>query len=204
MARPSKFKPEMVERVVGLAACGATDLDIAGELGVSRATLSTWKRDNPEFLDSLKAGKHLADSRVEKSLFNRAVGFTDPTGLYHPPHPVAAIFWLKNRKPQEWRDTTRNEITGPDGQPVALQGPPRPSAEEVATFAAELHEGFASYRDEATGEPPDLAEAMPMLGEVVAGFAAGEDNPANRSARETGGFLASIQFVRRKLVPPRL
>lgn len=125
--RPSKFKPEFVEQAQKLAALGATDRDIADFFKVSEATLNRWKQTVPEFCESLKVGKGPADERVEQSLYRRAVGYTfDSEKVFQfqgeivraktvehvPPDTTAAIFWLKNRKPQEWRDKQEVEHSG--------------------------------------------------------------------------------------------
>jgi hypothetical protein len=133
--RPSKFKPEMVEQAKRLCMLGATDREVADFFHVSESTLNLWKLEHPEFSESLKLGKEASDERVEKSLYRRALGysheavkiFADPkTGAeqivpfteHYPPDTTAAIFWLKNRKPQEWRDRVQTELTGKDGGPI--------------------------------------------------------------------------------------
>jgi DNA-binding XRE family transcriptional regulator len=122
MGRPSKFTPEAAHTAATLAKLGYTDERMAAAIGISRSTLHEWRTANPEFDDTLKGAKASADAKVMESLFQRAVGFTGPDGIYHPPHATSCIFWLKNRMGGEWRDTARHEVTGPDGQP--LQGPP--------------------------------------------------------------------------------
>lgn len=129
--RPSKFKPEMVEQAKKLCLLGATDREIADFFKVTESTIYQWKLHYPEFSQALKLAKEAADERVEKSLYRRALGyshdavkiFADPkTGAeqivpfteHYPPDTTAAIFWLKNRKPAEWRD--RQELTGADGK----------------------------------------------------------------------------------------
>lgn len=119
--RPSKFKPEMCEQAKKLCAQGFTDKELADFFEVSERTIYNWAADYPEFLQSLKLGKEASDHRVERSLFHRATGyshqavkiFCDPkTGSkeiiefveHYPPDTTACIFWLKNRKPAEWRD----------------------------------------------------------------------------------------------------
>ncbi len=103
-----------------MALNGATDVEIAEELGVAVGTLYAWRAKYPEFLAALKYGKEHADARVERSLYHRAVGFTYPavkisfdkdgTPLfaeymeYYPPDTGAAKLWLLNRKPKEWSD----------------------------------------------------------------------------------------------------
>ena len=119
MARPSKYKPEFVEQAKKICALGATDLELADFFGVNVATLYRWKNEYPEFCDALKVSKEIADDRVERSLFTRAIGYehdeidirvvdhvivkTDIRKLY-PPDTTACIFWLKNRRPDLWRE----------------------------------------------------------------------------------------------------
>lgn len=133
--RPSKFRPEFVEQASKLAALGATDREAAEFFGVNEATLNRWKHTRAEFCASLKVGKEAADQRVAQSLYRRAVGYSYdavkifmPAGAsapvyapyveHAPPDTTAAIFWLKNRDPDQWRDVSRTELTGKDGSPI--------------------------------------------------------------------------------------
>lgn len=132
--RPSKFKPEFIEQAQKLAALGATDREAAEFFNVDERTLHRWKHENAEFCQALKVGKEQADARVEQSLYRRALGYTHdavkiavnaqgevtqvPFVEHFPPDTTAAIFWLKNRKPAEWRDVKAQEVTGQDGGPV--------------------------------------------------------------------------------------
>lgn len=117
--RPSKFKPEFVEQARKLAALGATDRDAADFFAVNEATLHRWKHTHADFCEALKVGKEAADQRVEQSLYRKAVGYTQddihfssyegvvtetPYVKHIPPDTTACIFWLKNRRPEEWRD----------------------------------------------------------------------------------------------------
>lgn len=132
MARPTKFKPEFVTQAAKLCTLGATDQEIADFFGVEVRTIYRWKADNDEFCQALKAGKGVADERVERSLFQKAVGYEQdevkifmpagPLGLNGPvyapfrakiaPDTTAAIFWLKNRRPDLWRDKATTELSG--------------------------------------------------------------------------------------------
>ena len=111
-----------------LCLLGATDLEMADFFGVSTVTLNNWKIKHPEFVNSLKAGKETADERVERSLYQKAIGYTfesekvfqfrgeivrTPTREHVPPDTVAGIFWLKNRRPDKWRDVHKHEHGGP-------------------------------------------------------------------------------------------
>ena len=110
---------------------GRTDQQIADGIGIARSTLSLWKERFPDISDALKKGKEVVDIQVENALLRRALGYqvtettrervvpTDPdTGLPGParmevtrevtrevlPDTTAQIFWLKNRRPDRWRD----------------------------------------------------------------------------------------------------
>lgn len=126
--RPTKFKPEFVEQARKLAELGATDREAAEFFEVDERTIHRWKHENAEFCQSLKVGKETADARVEQSLYRRALGYShDATKIavnaqgevtqvpfteHYPPDTTAAIFWLKNRKPADWRDKTDHEHSG--------------------------------------------------------------------------------------------
>ncbi len=128
MARPSKFNPTFPDQARKLCKLGATDLEIADFFAVNVATLYRWKNDYPEFCEALKEAKIEADNRVEESLFHRATGYshdavkifndkdngvtTVPYREHYPPDTTAAIFWLKNRQPERWRDKTEQAVTG--------------------------------------------------------------------------------------------
>lgn len=124
--RPTKFKPEYVGQAEKLCLLGATDGEIADFFEVSVATINRWKTAHEDFCESLKAGKAAADDRVERSLYQRALGYTHdedkifnnngeplvvPTKKHYPPDTTAAIFWLKNRRGDEWRDKRELEVT---------------------------------------------------------------------------------------------
>jgi hypothetical protein len=133
MGRPTKFKAEFTKQAEKLAKLGATDIEIADFFEIEVRTLYRWKTDNVAFCQALKAGKDEADDRVERSLFARANGYehdevdirvvanaivqTQVRKLY-PPDTTAAIFWLKNRRPKDWRETKAVELTGAGGGPV--------------------------------------------------------------------------------------
>jgi hypothetical protein len=126
--RPTDYKSEFANEAKGLCEQGATDKELAEYFGVSDRTINRWKVEFPEFRQSLKAGKDAADDRVEASLYHRAVGYSHeavkifmpanaPAPVYAPftehlpPDTTAAIFWLKNRRPAEWRDKQDIELT---------------------------------------------------------------------------------------------
>lgn len=146
--RPSKYKPEYVEQAAKLCELGATDAQLADVFDVSVSTVSLWKVQHAEFSDALRVAKDKADQLVEQSLFRRATGYecdevdirvvggeviqTQIRKLY-PPDTTAAIFWLKNRKPEQWRETKAVELTGKDGGPIDFR---QMTDEQLAAIAA--------------------------------------------------------------------
>lgn len=119
--RPTKFDAEKIKQAEKLCVLGATDEEVADFFEVDVRTLYRWRNSYPEFCQALKSGKSAADERVERSLYQKAIGFRQtavkifmPAGAeapvyapyveHHAPDTTAAIFWLKNRRSQEWRD----------------------------------------------------------------------------------------------------
>lgn len=135
MARPSKYKPEYAAQAAKLCALGATDAQLADFFEVSVSTVNLWKNEHKEFSESIRVPKAQADDRVEQSLYRRALGYEHdesdirvvggelvmtPIRKHYPPDTTAAIFWLKNRKPEEWRETKAVELTGSGGGPIQV------------------------------------------------------------------------------------
>lgn len=142
LGRPSSFRPEYVAMVEEMCNRGATDEEIAAELGVNVRTVQRWRLQNENFCRALKSGKDYADDRVERSLFQRATGyvylekqaikikrttFDDTTGKkiaeyeevvvvdverVQTPDTTAGIFWLKNRRREQWRDVQEKSYSG--------------------------------------------------------------------------------------------
>lgn len=136
IGRPTKYKPEYVQQAEKLCMLGATDIEIADFFKVEVRTLYRWKGEYEEFCQALKVSKEVADARVERSLFARANGYEHdevdirvvmhevvqtPIRKYYPPDTAAAIFWLKNRKPAQWRDKVETVLTGADGAAINLE-----------------------------------------------------------------------------------
>lgn len=112
--------PEGLLKIEGWARDGLTDEQIAKNIGVSVSTLNNWKNKYVKILESLKRGKEVVDRQVENALLKRALGYeyeeikekfedgniTERTVTKKEviPDVTAQIFWLKNRKPNEWRE----------------------------------------------------------------------------------------------------
>ena len=78
----------------GWARDGLTDMQIAHNIGISYTTFKEWKKKYTSFASTLKKGKEVVDYAVENALLKKALS-GDTTAM---------IFWLKNRKPKQWRD----------------------------------------------------------------------------------------------------
>lgn len=132
--RPSKYKDDYAEQAYKLCLLGATDAEMADFFGVAESTLNLWKLEHADFSESVKKGKRSADAEVADRLYQRAMGYTHEeeqlfsyqgtvvranTLKHYAPETVAAIFWLKNRQPKQWRD--RHELTGAEGGPLVVE-----------------------------------------------------------------------------------
>lgn len=120
---------------------GLTDEQIAANIGISRSTLNEWKNRFSDISDTLKRGKEIVDIQVENALLKRALGYTyketTREAQFNPqteqyemvvtkevtkevvPDTTAQIFWLKNRKPEKWRDKKDVEHSGSVNNPFA-------------------------------------------------------------------------------------
>ena len=127
----TKYRNDMPALVEQYAREGLIEREMAAKLGVSVETFEQYKKRYPVFLESLKAGKEIVDREVEQALYKRALGFeyeevkttttTDPetgeeraaivtkTRKVMAPDVQAQQFWLKNRRPDIWRDSIRIE-----------------------------------------------------------------------------------------------
>ena len=139
MARPTKYRKEFNDQVRKLCLLGATDKELADFFEVRESTLNLWKLNHKLFSESIKEGKSLADSNVADRLYQRAMGFEHdseeikvvsdgngngssiervPIKKIYPPDTTAAIFWLKNRQKDKWRDKHETGFTDRDGKDI--------------------------------------------------------------------------------------
>ncbi|CDO34317.1 hypothetical protein [Novosphingobium sp. KN65.2] len=122
--RPTAYREEFAVQAEKLCALGATDLELADFFQVDVRTIYRWKHTHDEFCQALKVGKDVLDDRVERSLYQRAVGYSfNSEKVFHfqghitraetiehvPPDPGAALSWLKNRRGDKWRDKIEHE-----------------------------------------------------------------------------------------------
>ena len=128
MPRPSKAEEWLTEEglllIEGWARDGLTNEQIAGNIGITAKTLYEWQNKYSKFREALKRGKEVVDRMVENALLKAALGYEyeeeviDNKGRkhtvkkYEKPNTTALIFWLKNRKPEQWRDKHEHKIEG--------------------------------------------------------------------------------------------
>lgn len=136
--RRGKYEDWLTEdgliKVQGWARDGLSNEQIAHNMGINKDTLYTWQRRFPDFSDALKKSKEVVDREVENALLKRAMGYETVEEIEEPvedketgetqmrvtkrvkkqiaPDVTAQIFWLKNRKPDEFRDKRDVELSG--------------------------------------------------------------------------------------------
>ncbi len=127
--RPSAYKPEYAQIAKVMCELGATNAELADAFQVGTGTINYWRAAHVEFSDAVRPAKEKADDCVEYSYFQRAVGYSYdavkifmPAGRekpvivpyreHVPPDPNAGAFWLKNRRPEKWRDKHEVEHGG--------------------------------------------------------------------------------------------
>ena len=110
--------------------------DVAIALKTTLVMISTWMKKFPEFRAAIEGGRAARDEQIVSALFHRARGYEHEAekifcqnGMvtkvkyteHYPPDAASAIFWLKNRQPDDWKDVSTKEITGADGGPIEIQ-----------------------------------------------------------------------------------
>lgn len=125
------LEPDGLLLLEGWARDGLTDEQLAEKMGVGTRTLYDWKERFPQISQALKRGKEVVDIQVENALLKRALGYeyteerievsekdgrkVVQTVKTVPPDTTAQIFWLKNRRPDKWRE---KQV---EGAPAAIQ-----------------------------------------------------------------------------------
>ena len=131
---PGKYHDWITEegllKIEGWARDGLTDEQISYNIGIHPSTLYEWQKKYPKITEALKKGKEVIDRQVENALLKRALGYEyeevkqiiekddkgkdrkriEKTVKHVVPDVTAQIFWLKNRKPQEWRDKQQVDL----------------------------------------------------------------------------------------------
>ncbi len=162
LGRPSDYRPEFVAQAEKLCRLGATDIELADFFNVDVRSIYRWAQAHDAFCQALKAGKDACDDRVERSLYNRAIGYTHeavkifmpanaaapvyaPYREHVPPDVGAASLWLRNRRAEAWKDKREVAHSGRISRAEDL------SDAELADIAAGSSEGVAEAPSGADG-----------------------------------------------------
>lgn len=142
------LEPEGLLLLESWARDGLTEEQIAYNMGISRETLRVWKNKYSVISGTLKKGKEIVDIQVENALLKKALGMKETVKkaikvrevkyndgkrvsekehieyvdeeVFVPPDTTAQIFWLKNRKPDKWRDKVENVNTTDDDKVINI------------------------------------------------------------------------------------
>lgn len=133
--RPTKYHKDLDEIVFRLGLVGLTEQEMCSVIGVETRNFNKWKLQHESFRHALKEGKESADAQVARALFHRATGYSHedvdirvvdgkivktPIIKHYAPDTVAAIFWLKNRQKEKWRDKVEHGLTDQGGNDVVI------------------------------------------------------------------------------------
>jgi len=124
MGRPTVYRPEYAAQAAKLRRKGATTAEVADFFEVNRDTIHQWRLSYEDFSDAMKTTSTELDENVERSLYERAVGYTVQReklfnhygkiirGTYreHIPADInAALRWLATRQPEKWKDKPQDQ-----------------------------------------------------------------------------------------------
>lgn len=98
------LEPDKLILLEGWARNGLSEEQIAKNIGIGRTTLYEWKQKQPDIANTIKKGKEVVDFEVENALYKSAISG----------NVTAQIFWLKNRKKDQWRDKIEYESNNND------------------------------------------------------------------------------------------
>ena len=112
--RPTKYHPSMLLIIFDLASQGASKVEIAVELGITRSTLYLWMQEVEEFSDAMQKADQIAQSWWER------MGRQATFGAFPAFNSAAYIFQMKNRFRKDWQDIKQTELTGANGGAIEL------------------------------------------------------------------------------------
>ena len=129
--RPTAYRREFSELAHNYCLLGATNPELAGFFDVSPRTIDNWIASHPAFAEAVREGRVVADARVARCLYKRAIGYsctvertvlhdgaerTLKNVVHYPPDTRACIFWLRNRRREAWSEKSTaapDDTSGP-------------------------------------------------------------------------------------------
>ena len=129
IGRPTRFHPDMCEEAHNYCLLGATNDELADFFSVSPSTIDNWIAGHRDFESAVKSGRVVADAKVARGLYARAVGYERKverevilggelkpvtSTVHYPSNVQACIFWLRNRRRRSWRDAPDDPSTEVD------------------------------------------------------------------------------------------
>lgn len=124
LGRPGKYETHVLPRlneVEDWCRNGATEEEMAARLGISRYSFIEYKKQFSDFSNILKKTKDFVDGQVENALLKAAL----------EGNITAQIFWLKNRRPQKWREKVEDKPAGNNEAAVIVDDVPEKGEEYV-------------------------------------------------------------------------
>ena len=128
--RPTKYDPSLLPQIEKICATyGSTIEQLAEFLGVNVDSIYEWQNKYPEFSEAIRNGKQIANARVERALYERAIGYSHKseklfydketgeviraeTTEQYAPDTRACESWLFNRDPERWKNRQQIEHSG--------------------------------------------------------------------------------------------
>jgi hypothetical protein len=126
MGRPTKRTPAAREKFLEALRTGASHAVAAEAAGLSRALVYNWRNDDPVFEKDWSEAEETGTDRLEQAILERAVKGTQKevyqggqlVGTVTEHHDTLAIFMMKARRPEKYKDRVHTELTGKDGGPI--------------------------------------------------------------------------------------
>lgn len=146
--RPLTYEPRFAVIAAKMCELGATDFDLATAFEVASSTVRRWRHEHEEFAKACTSGKDMANTHVERSLYAKATGYTYSSEKivvvegkierveiteHVPPSDTACIFWLKNRRPDIWRD---RDVSDAPTKPCDVSANPLTPEEWAAKYGS--------------------------------------------------------------------